>query len=213
MPSGKDLDAVTVDAMGTLVELDDPVGRLSEALRRWKVDRPLGQVGAAFQGEVAYYLGHKLEAHDAAGLADLRQRCAAIFLQGVAADIDPAEFSPAFVDSMVFAPVDGAVPALERIRAAGLSLACVSDWDIGLEEQLAKVGLDRLFETVLTSAEAGAPKPERPIFERALQRLGIQANRAAHVGDGEADREGASAVGMAFEPVPLATVPDRLGLR
>jgi FMN phosphatase YigB (HAD superfamily) len=213
MPSGKDLDAVTVDAMGTLVELDDPVGRLREALHRWKVDRPREQVSAAFQGEVAYYLEHKLEARDAVGLADLRQRCAAVFLQGVDADVDPAEFSPAFVDSMVFAPADGAVPALERIRAAGLSLACVSDWDIGLEEQLAKVGLDRLFETVLTSAEAGAPKPEPPIFEQALNRLGVQANRAVHVGDGEGDREGASGVGMAFEPIPLATVPYRLGLR
>jgi putative hydrolase of the HAD superfamily len=213
MPSAKDLDAVTVDAMGTLVELDDPVGRLSEALRRWKVDRLREQVGAAFQGEVAYYLEHKLEARDAAGLADLRQTCAAVFLQGVDADIDPAEFSQAFLGSMVFAPVDGAVPALERIRAAGLSLACVSDWDIGLEEQLAKVGLDRLFEIVLTSAEVGAPKPEPPIFEQALHRLGVQANRAVHVGDGEGDSEGASAVGMAFEPVPLATVPDRLGLR
>ena len=213
MPSGRELDAVTVDAMGTLVELDEPVERLRKALLRWNVERPHEQVAAGFQGEVAYYLEHKLEARDTDSLAELRRQCAAVFLEGVDAELDPAEFSPAFVDSMVFAPVDGAVPALERIRAAGLSLACVSDWDIGLEEQLAKVGLDRLFETILTSAEAGAPKPEPPIFERALQRLGVQANRAAHVGDGEADREGASAVGMAFEPVPLATVPDRLGLR
>jgi FMN phosphatase YigB (HAD superfamily) len=213
MPSAKDLDAVTADAMGTLVELDDPVGRLSEALHRWDLDRSSDQVGAAFQREVAYYLEHKLEARDASELGDLRRRCAAVFLEGVDADIDPADFSPAFVDSMVFAPVNGAVPALERLRAAGLSLACVSDWDIGLEEQLAKVGLDHLFETVLTSAEAGAPKPEPPIFEEALRRLGVQANRAVHVGDGEGDREGARAVGMAFEPVPLATIPDRLGLR
>jgi HAD superfamily hydrolase (TIGR01509 family) len=213
MPSVKDLDAVTVDAMGTLVELDDPVGRLSQALQRWNLDRSGEQVGAAFQREVAYYLEHKLEARDAAGLGDLRRRCAAVFLEGVGADIDPAEFSPAFVDSMVFAPVNGAVPALERLRATGLSLACVSDWDIGLEEQLAKVGLDDLFETVITSAETGAPKPEPPIFEEALRRLGVEANRAVHVGDAKSDRVGARAVGMAFETIPLATVPDRLGLR
>jgi putative hydrolase of the HAD superfamily len=207
------LDAVTVDAMGTLVELDEPVGRLQSALERWNVRRSREQVAAAFQREVAYYLQHKLEARDAATLTELRRRCAAVFLEGAQAEIDAAAFSPAFVDSMVFRPVDGAVPALARLRAAGLALACISDWDIGLEEQLAKVGLDHLFETVLTSAEAGAPKPQPPIFQEALRRLGIRRpERAVHVGDGEGDRKGAKAAGLAFEPVPLATVPERLGV-
>jgi putative hydrolase of the HAD superfamily len=213
MPSARDLDAVTVDAMGTLVELDEPVGRLREALRRWDVDRGQEEVVVAFQREVAFYLEHKLEARDAESLAELRRRCAAVFLQGAGADIDPAGFSPAFVESMVFSPVSGAVPALESLRAAGLALACVSDWDIGLEEQLEKVGLDHLFDTVVTSAEARAPKPEPPIFEEALRRLGVPPERAVHVGDGEADRQGARAAGLAFEPVPLASVPERLGLR
>jgi HAD superfamily hydrolase (TIGR01509 family) len=213
MPSAKDFDAVTVDAMGTLVELDEPVERLQEALRAWNVERPREQVAAAFQREVAYYLDQKLEAQDNDSLAELRRRCAAVFLEGAEAEIDPAEFSRAFVESMVFSPLDGAVPALERLQAAGLALACVSDWDIGLEEQLAKVGLDHFFETVLTSAEAGAPKPEPPIFEEALRRLGVRPARALHVGDGEGDREGAKAAGLAFEPVPLATLPERLGLR
>jgi putative hydrolase of the HAD superfamily len=213
MPSAKELDAVTVDAMGTLVELDEPVERLQEALRGWNVGRPRDQVAAAFQREIAYYLKHKLEARDRDSLAELRHRCAAVFLEGAGAEIDPAEFSPAFVDSMVFRPLDGAVPALERLRAAGLALACVSDWDIGLEEQLAKVGLDHFFETVLTSAEAGAPKPGPRIFAEALRRLEVSPARAVHVGDGEGDREGAKAAGLAFEPVPLGTVPERLGLR
>ena len=213
MPSAKDFDAVTVDAMGTLVELDEPVERLQNALRRWGVERPRDQVAAAFQREVAYYLEHKLEARDDEGLAELRRRCAAVFLEEADAEVDPADFSPAFVESMVFRPAAGAVPALERLRAAGLVLGCVSDWDIGLHEQLAKVGLDHLFDTVLTSAEAGAPKPQPPIFEEALRRLGVSPSRAVHVGDDEADMEGAKAAGLAFEPVPLATVPERLSIR
>jgi putative hydrolase of the HAD superfamily len=109
--------------------------------------------------------------------------------------------------------MEGAVAAVERLRSAGLALACVSDWDIGLEEQLAKIGVDDLFESIITSAEAGAPKPELALFEAALGRLGVAPGRALHVGDGDGDRAGASAAGMWFEPVPLATVPDRLGLR
>jgi HAD superfamily hydrolase (TIGR01509 family) len=212
MPSARELDAVTVDAMGTLVELDEPIERLRRALLRWNVERPHEQVAAGFQGEVAYYLEHKLGARDTDSLAELRRQCAAVFLEAVDAELDPAAFSPVFVESMVLRPFDGAVPALERLCAAGLALACVSDWDIGLAEQLARVDLDRFFETVITSAEAGAAKPQAPIFEEVLRRLGVPPSRAVHVGDREGDREGAKGAGLAFEPVPLATVPQRLGI-
>jgi putative hydrolase of the HAD superfamily len=213
MPSASDLDAVTVDAMGTLVELHEPVDRLARALQDRGVERSRERVAEAFRKEVGYYLEHKLSARDPASLAGLRRECARVFLEAAGADLDPADFSPAFVEAMVFRPLDGAVPALERLRAAGLSLACVSDWDIGLGEQLAKVGLDHLFDFVLTSAEAGAPKPEPALFLEALSRLRVEPRRAVHVGDGDTDRDGAGAAGLGFEPVPLATVPERLGLR
>jgi len=213
MPSADGLDAVTVDAMGTLVELDEPVARLDGALRERGVELAREGVGAAFQAEIAYYLAHKLEARDDESLARLRHECARVFLEAAGAPIDPAEFSPAFVGAMVFRPLDGAVRALERLRAAGLTLACVSDWDVGLPEQLAKSDLDRLFALVLTSATAGAAKPAPELFITTVSRLGIEPSRAVHVGDGEADRAGAAAAGLAFEPTPLATLPDRLGLR
>jgi HAD superfamily hydrolase (TIGR01509 family) len=213
MPSASDFDAVTVDAMSTLVELHEPVERLARALQDRGVERSREHVAEAFRKEVDYYLLHKLSATDSTSLAALRRECARVFLEATGADLDPAEFSPAFVEAMVFRPLDGAVTALERLRAAGLSLACVSDWDIGLREQLAKVGLDHLFDVVLTSAEAGAPKPEPVLFREALSRLGVEPGRAVHVGDGDTDRDGAGAAGLAFEPVPLATVPERLGLR
>jgi HAD superfamily hydrolase (TIGR01509 family) len=213
MPSASDLDAVTVDAMGTLVELHEPVERLARALQDRGIERSREHVAEAFRKEVDYYLLHKLSATDSASLAALRRECARVFLETAGADLDPAEFSPAFVAAMVFRPLDGAVAAVERLRAAGLSLACVSDWDIGLREQLAKVGLDHLFDVVLTSGEAGAPKPQPALFREALSRLRVEPGRAVHVGDGDTDRDGAGAAGLAFEPVPLATVPERLGLR
>ncbi len=51
------------------------------------------------------------------------------------------------------------------------------------------------------------------IFRVALERLGVRPEEAVHVGNEEADRLGALAAGLAFEPVPLATLPDRLGLQ
>jgi putative hydrolase of the HAD superfamily len=220
MPSGKGyladaahLDAVTVDAMGTLVELDDPVGRLGQALRERGVERSPDEVARAFAAEVEYYVGHKLGAADQQALADLRRECARVFLEAGKIDLDPAEFAPTFVAAVVFRPLEGAVQALERLRAAGLALACVSDWDIGLDEQLELIGLGHLFALVLTSAEVGAEKPDPMLFVRSVDHLGVDPGRAVHVGDGEADREGAEAAGLAFEPVPLATLPERLGVR
>jgi putative hydrolase of the HAD superfamily len=213
MPSADALDAVTVDAMGTLVELDAPVERLGQALRDRGVTVSDGDVAKAFQAEVAYYLEHKLSARDEAGLGALRRECSRVFLEHAGAELDPDEFTPAFVNAMVFAPLDGAAEALRRLRAAGLALACVSDWDIGLAAQLEVTGLGDLFDVVLTSAEVGAAKPAPTLFREAVARLGVEPARAVHVGDGDGDREGARAAGLAFEPVPLATVPDRLGMR
>jgi putative hydrolase of the HAD superfamily len=213
MPSADELDAITVDAMGTLVDLDRPVERLAGALRGRGHERSAEEVADAFRREVAFYLEHKLEARDRASLAELRRQCARVFLEGAEVELDPASFSEDFLDAMVFTPLEGAVRAVECLRSAGLALACVSDWDIGLEEQLAKIGVDHLFDAIVTSAEAGAPKPEPTLFDEALSQLGVTPGRALHVGDGDGDRIGASAAGMSFEPVPLATIPDRLELR
>ena len=212
MPSAERLDAVTVDAMGTLIELDAPVERLAQALQDRGLDTSTERVAEAFRTEVGYYLAHKLDARNTEALGELRRECSRVFLEAAGAGLDAADFTPAFVDAMVFQPLDGAVEALYRLRAAGLALACVSDWDIGLGEQLEAVGLDHLFELVLTSAEVGAAKPDPKLFVEATARLGVEPARTVHVGDGEGDREGAEAGGLGFEPVPLATVPDRLGV-
>jgi HAD superfamily hydrolase (TIGR01509 family) len=205
-------DAVTVDAMGTLVELDDPTPRLQQALAESGVARELDVVAAAFAAEVAYYLPRTLEGRDEASLADLGRRCTAVFLDHADAGLDARAFAPAFLASIVFRPLTGARHALERLRQAGLALACVSNWDVSLRSQLGRAGLGGLFDTVVSSAEAGAAKPDPVVFRLALDRLGVPPARALHVGDGDADREGAAAAGLVFEPTPLATLPERLGL-
>jgi putative hydrolase of the HAD superfamily len=212
MPSAKALDAVTVDALGTLVELEDPVPNLRASLAERGVERDAAHVRAAFLTEAAYYLQRSHEGRDDDSLRDLRRRCAGVFLAAADADLDPREFAPAFMAAIGFHPLDGAVDALDRLRAAGLALACVTNWDAGFRDHLGALGLGDRFGAVVTSAEAGTPKPDRRIFELALARLGVEPGRALHVGDSDVDREGAAAAGLAFEPVPLATVPDRLGL-
>ncbi|MGH3044285.1 MAG: HAD family hydrolase [Gaiellaceae bacterium] len=210
--SASELDAVTVDAMGTIVELDDPAPRLQRALAERGVDRDLDMVAAAFRAEVAYYLPRTLEGRDDESLADLGQRCTAVFLEHAEAGLDPAEFAPAFLASIVFQPLPGAAEGLARLRDAGLTLACVSNWDISLHGHLERAGLAEYFAEIVSSAEVGVAKPEAAVFVIALDRLGVAPERALHIGDGDGDRDGAAATGLAFEPPPVATLPERLGL-
>jgi putative hydrolase of the HAD superfamily len=210
--SAASLDAVTVDAFGTLVLLEDPTDRLRAALGEAGVERPRDVVRAAFETEARYYRPRSLRGRDGASLAALRLECVRVFLEAAGADVDPAAFVPRFMASIVFRLADGAEMALDALRGAGLALACVANWDAGLIEHLKRVGVDDRFDVVLSSAEAGAEKPDRRIFDTALARLGISADRALHIGDEAADRDGAAAGGLAFEPVPLATLPERLGL-
>jgi len=210
--SAAGIDAVTIDAFGTLVELENPVGRLRAALAERGVEQDERSVAAAFASEVEYYLIHKGEGRDAATLVDLRKRCAGVFLAGVAPELGAEEFAPAFVGALIFRPLEGVVSALRRLRRAGLELACVTNWDIGIGEQLEKAGLAPFLSAVVSSAETGAEKPDPRVFAEALSRLGVQAGRAVHTGDDEADQAGALAAEVGFEPPPLATLPERLGL-
>jgi HAD superfamily hydrolase (TIGR01509 family) len=197
-----DLDAVTIDAYGTLVELTDPVPLLRAGLAELGVDREPQAVARAFAQEVAYYRARSHEGRDDATLYALRRECVAVILRELDADLEPAAFVDGFVSAMRFSLLPGAREAVERLRRLGLAVAVVSNWDVGLREQLRGLGLDGL--AVVTSAEAGAPKPDPAVFLHALSELGVHPERALHVGDSEADEHGARAAGMRFAPAPLA---------
>jgi putative hydrolase of the HAD superfamily len=84
------------------------------------------------------------------------------------------------------------------MRAAGLRLVVVSNWDASLEQRLAETGLAPLLDGVVASAPFGAAKPDPAIFARALELAGVDAAAAWHVGDSEReDVAGARAAGVA----------------
>ena len=207
---GMELEAATIDAFGTLITLADPVEALRNALAAREVKRTEEEVRRAFEAEVAYYVPRSHEGRDDASLAVLRRDCARVFLEAARAELDDREFTAAFLGSLVFAELPGAASACRSLSAAGLRLAVVSNWDIGLHDHLARLGLDNLADVVVTSAEAGAPKPAPAVFELALARLGVPAPRAVHIGDAAADEEGARAAGMRFEHAPLADAARRI---
>ena len=197
------IDAVTLDAYGTLLELDRPRERLRAALRKKGIERGDAEIERALESEFSYYTTHKVSARDAATLARLRTACARVFVEALGADLD---FTDDFVAALAFRPLDGVRETLERLRAHGLVLGVVSNWDVSLPEHLAGAGID--VDTVVTAAEVGVEKPDpRPLLV-ALERLGVTPERALHVGDDPADEQAAAAAGMSFARAPLADAMD-----
>ena len=200
-----ELDAVTVDGYGTLLELVDPVPSLVRSLAERGLERRPELVREAFAAEVAYYRPEAVRGHDAAALATLRHDCTSVFLDAADAELEPESFVDAFMSSIRFEAVPGALETLASLHTRGLELALVSNWDIGLAEHVARLGAGGLFSTVVTSAEAGAAKPDPTVFRIALQRLAVEPGRALHVGDESEDEQGAAAAGMRFARAPLST--------
>jgi putative hydrolase of the HAD superfamily len=91
-------------------------------------------------------------------------------------------------------------PLLEALRARGLKLGLVSNaFDPGwlLHRDLAQMGLDQRLDFSVFSSEVGMRKPHPAIFERALEELGVEPERALFVGDRlYEDVRGAAEVGM-----------------
>ena len=89
---------------------------------------------------------------------------------------------------------DDVLPCLKSLKAAGLRLGIISNWDAELESLIRDLGLLPYFDVVLASAAIGYRKPNPRIFEEALSRMGVDAHAAAHVGDlPEADGAAADA--------------------
>ena len=107
--------------------------------------------------------------------------------------------------------VPGAVDALRRLAATGVSIAIISNSNGTVEEQLLATRVCQVGEgegvpvaLVLDSFVVGIEKPDPGIFRYALDALDVAAARAVHVGDtGWADVEGARAAGV----VPLHLDP------
>jgi HAD superfamily hydrolase (TIGR01509 family) len=195
-----DLDAVTLDAHGTLVALVDPVPTLTSVLSERGVERTPEVVLAGFRAEAAHYAPRAGEGHDEVSLARLQQECAGVFLNAIDADLDPQEFAPAYVGALHFEVFPGVVESLERLRALGLELAVVANWDLSLRRLLGEIGLDHYFTVIVHAAR----KPEPEGLLRALAELRVEPARALHIGDDDADRDAAAAAGMQFAPAPIA---------
>jgi putative hydrolase of the HAD superfamily len=128
-----------------------------------------------------------------------RQVVAQVFDGVRFADFDAffAELFEHFARAASWELFDDVVPALAALRARGLRLAIVSNFDGRLTRICEGLGIARYFDAIVMSGRAGAAKPDPRIFAAALQRLDVGTRESAHVGDSlREDIEGARAAGL-----------------
>lgn len=211
---------ITLDAMGTLLELEPPAPLLRAELEARGVEVSVHQAFYAMRSEIYFYRDHHDVAADAASLAALRNACADVLRRALEYNhvelgrLTRDDVREALLAALRFRAYPETRQALVAAREAGQTLVVVSNWDVSLHEVLERVGLRDLVDGVVTSAEARSTKPDGAIFAEALRLGGRMAHEACHVGNSlTEDVTGARAAGMravlvAREPLTGAVPED-----
>jgi putative hydrolase of the HAD superfamily len=188
--------AVLLDAYGTLIRLDDPVGRLRRsAAARLGVELSREQATAAIRAEISHYAGHCQSARDRPSLDALRRDCAAVMMEQLGLAAGEAQSLALLSEAIALRAYPDAAPALAMLRRRGLATAVVSNGDCSLADALEQNRLP--VDLVVDSATAGAAKPDPRIFHAALAKLALAPSQALHVGDSEhTDGDGARAAAI-----------------
>ncbi|MGA7871577.1 MAG: HAD-IA family hydrolase [Candidatus Binatus sp.] len=196
------------DAAGTLFEAREPIGRTYARLaRQFGLDAPEDAVAASFRRAfgaapgLAFGLGLR---HDELRRLERewwRRRVGETFAPlGKFSDFD-ANFDAlfAYFANPAHWIVDlEAAPTLQRLKADGLKLGVISNFDYRLYRILDGLDLSRYFDSITISSEAGYAKPRREVYQAALSDTGASAHDAMHIGDSEdLDFAPAAALGMA----------------
>lgn len=153
------------------------------------------------------WLGVRAEDHEAEDhrVRPLEGRLARIFqlepdqMAAIAGELCRRFTAPIFARGYCY---EDTLPTLQALRAGGYRLAVVSNTPWGSpgalwREELKRLGLDRLLDTVVFCTDARVRKPARPIFQLALAQLQVEPQECLFVGDDlRWDLVGPQAVGM-----------------
>jgi HAD superfamily hydrolase (TIGR01509 family) len=118
------------------------------------------------------------------------------------------------IDPSSWTPYPDTAEVLKGLHRQGIKTAVVSNIAFDVRPAFDAIGVADYLDEVVLSYEVGAVKPDAAIFEAALTRLGVDAERAVMIGDSDEADGGARAIGCGFALVdPLPTVERRDGLK
>ncbi len=98
---------------------------------------------------------------------------------------------------VTFALFDDVLSTLKTLKQQNFILGLLTNLDRDMVSICRKLGMESYIDFVVTSKEVGADKPSPPIFLAALDKAGVNAPEAVHVGDQyKFDVIGARAIGI-----------------
>lgn len=198
--------AITFDAAGTLIRVADPVAETyARVARDFGATLSPAVLDAAFRELFPSMPAMAFPHLDAPALAGAER---AWWRELVARVVERAggvgEFED-FFDTLYSHYADGAawrtypetLRVLKSVRARGLRVGVVSNFDSRLPAILQQLGIGDLVDTVIYSTACGAAKPDERIFNFTIRALHATPQTTLHVGDNlTADYRGARAAGM-----------------
>jgi putative hydrolase of the HAD superfamily len=206
------IDLVTFDLYDTLIELNPPRWeRLAEAARKQGIEvDPLTLRDADRIAEDYFTIENgrlpirdRLQPEREAFRLELMRR----WLEAAGLPHDPVTtraLREAYMSEFDEVPdhhhyrlFDDVLPALRKIRRAGLQTAVISNADADVTIVCTHFAFAPLMDLIVTSALVGYEKPDPRTYHAALDPLGIDPEFALHVGDQpKSDIVGARGVGM-----------------
>lgn len=202
-----EIECVFFDAGNTLIHPDPPVGEVyARALRERGIKADAEDVSLQFsqvwtalrcrrQGEGLCYGSTQAEAR-----RWWRKVVMLTFERfGTIHDPDQAfeQLWDHFASPAAWRVFPDVVPALDALKARGVRLGLISNWDARIVPLLEGLGVRELFDVVTASFQVGVEKPDSRIFSDALAKCGVAPQRALHVGDSyNEDVVGARGAGM-----------------
>ena len=200
------LGAVTLDAAGTLFEVAEPVGTTYARLAaRHGITLAAAEIERGFRAALATAPPLAFPGASPVRLGDHeRAWWYAVVRRTFGAAGTSSHFDACFTELFEFYGRAAAwrvfpdVPeALRAVRARGLRVGVVSNFDTRLVGLLEELGLAPLVDRIVHSTRAGVAKPDPAIFHLALEALGVPPAEALHAGNEVvADVEGARAAGL-----------------
>jgi len=227
--AGARLRAVLFDAVGTLIELREPVGATySRLAAEFGARVPVALLEEAFARCLAaakplVFPGEPLVRAEVLEREGWRRLVDDTFRSADGTSL-PRPFDAFFerlfehyAGSEAWALRPAARETLLALRSRGLATGIVSNFDQRLRRVLASLGIHHLFHAIVLPADVGAAKPERALFDAALKRLGLAGDQVAYVGDHAVlDIEASRGAGLrpvdARSLATLADLPRALGL-
>jgi HAD superfamily hydrolase (TIGR01509 family) len=196
--------ACIFDAGGTLVQPDWPrLSQIAEGVSGRAFEA--SDMGRAF-GEMLRAVGVEMQ-REGFVLPDemkrphwpFRRMYGALGLDEAACDSVVEKLDGAHLERHLWCGVNADVPhVLDELKRQGLLLAVISNTEDGrLVDSLEAAGVADRFDLLIDSHLVGKRKPDAAIFRLALERLEVEADEAAYVGDSYVhDALAARAVGL-----------------